>query len=708
MEEDVEVEAVAEGTGDGDAGWAIEAMPGLVVFSAATDGNAALEKNGRGIFTDALLRVMAEVGEQPLTYAQVARQVPALVAAESPQLPYFHGNLSGAVFGNTTRNRPVAWEVMEVGTPLKLGGPALPGIGKGAEFRIYDGAVSGADTRDPDKAKATVVVTEMSGLNASAHISAARKDSPEIMLGDLAVMVRPADSFVTLKVRIRPAREPGGLPDDRAKQVRDLVAQDQEAKMLVELTDAAGDFELSVGAENHLVMRGPENRVRNTYKTQSQVPRSLWQHARQRALLHLRGEGGSEFVDNETLMVKLIPAPAAKQNKCADGFWEQAESNSLQVIPLCHAWNVQVTLSSESAIPLLVGALILSTDGSIFALPRDDRKVRLQPGETYTFNAKGETFRGTPPLDVQDRVMVFGTNEKNPVSWSLFTETAATRGPGLSGLHRALNRYLQPGKRGVGEVDEGLVEETAWTMSSVSMRVEANQRFLKAAAGKSQPINLREYTIANFDIRPFLPDDENTTLYKVLRKADWLARSSAEDGFGYKQHDWKKSNDKENLQLGIDCSRAIWFAFTRSGLPYNRDNRYLTTAMMVTDDTPIQDEFESCTDDPDLQIGDILVYRDDTRGDGHVVMVIDAEKRIGWGSHGWDGNPKILPVEPDTGVEYQKIKYKQDWQRWDRKTMLRKACWRYRSFIAEAKTSRDQPGLGSLKNICVAKLNCGR
>jgi hypothetical protein len=130
--------------------------------------------------------------------------------------------------------------------------------------------------------------------------------------------------------------------------------------------------------------------------------------------------------------------------------------------------------------------------------------------------------------------------------------------------------------------------------------------------------------------------------------------------------------------------------------------------MMVTDDTPIQDEFESCTDDPDLQIGDILVYRDDTRGDGHVVMVIDAEKRIGWGSHGWDGNPKILPVEPDTGVEYQKIKYKQDWQRWDRKTMLRKACWRYRSFIAEAKTSRDQPGLGSLKNICVAKLNCGR
>ena len=50
MAEDVEVEAVADGTGDGDAGWSIAAMPGLVVFSAATDGNPALEKNGRGIW----------------------------------------------------------------------------------------------------------------------------------------------------------------------------------------------------------------------------------------------------------------------------------------------------------------------------------------------------------------------------------------------------------------------------------------------------------------------------------------------------------------------------------------------------------------------------------------------------------------------------------------------------------------------------------
>jgi hypothetical protein len=392
------------------------------------------------------------------------------------------------------------------------------------------------------------------------------------------------------------------------------------------------------------------------------------------------------------------------QNKCSEkGFWQQSEPNSLQVIPLCYAWNVKVTLSEKSPIPLLVGALILSTDGSIFALPRDERKIRLQPGESYTFDAIGETFLGTPPLDVQDRIIVFGTDEKNPVSWSLFTETAAdrtTRGPGLSGLGRALDRYLKPGTRGVVTVEEQAVEEYTWTMSTVTMTVEANPGFLETPADMEQPIKIREYTIADFDIRPYLPFDDTTALSQVLTKADWLTRAAGEDGFGYKQHPWNRPTDEQNLQLGIDCSRAIWFAFTRAGLSYNRDDRYLTTAMMVGKDSLMNDFFENCSDDPGIQTGDILVYRDENRGDGHVVMVIDPERRIGWGSHGWDGNPGILPIEPDIGVEYQKIKFKPDWERWDRKTMMKKACWRYRMFVEETVDYRGLRGLTALGNVC--------
>lgn len=691
--------------GDGATGWVPETMPGLVVFAAAGDGTPALETAGRGVFSDAILQVFSNAADRPLTYAQAARQIPPLVAAASYQIPYFQGDLSRPVFGNTGRTRPIGWEIIALGPPLKLGGPPLPGIGVGAELRIYDGAVTGSDTKDPAKAKAVIVVDKMTGLNATARIAATRPDVPELIEGDLAVLARPADKFLRITVRLRPAREAGGIPKDRAALIRAAIAQDEETKLLVALTEDRGDFELSMGSDRRLQLRGPENRIRHTYSNDAAVSTNLWQHARQRALLQLQGEGGRDYTDNETLQVQLVPA--VKQSPCADGVWEQAESNTEQIIPLCHAWNVQVSLSKNSPTPLLVGGVVLSIDGTIFGIPSDGRTALLKPGEALIFNAPDETYVGSPPLDVQDHVLVFGTQETNPVPWYLLTSTAAARaaGPPRTGLYRALDRYLRPGSRGV-TLQEDTAEDTTWTMSSITMRVEANQRFLKPKT-RDNPVTPREYTIKTFDIRPYLPDDSQTALYKVLQKADWLAKASVEDGTGYKQHGWNRSTDKENLKLGIDCSRALWFAFTRSGLPYNRTDHYLPTALMVGDDTWMKDEFASCKEDPNLQLGDILVYRDDTRGDGHAVMVIDPDKRIAWGSHGWDGNAKKLKVEPDTGVEYQLIKYKKNWQRWDRPTMEREACWRYRAFVREARKPGGQPSDKALASVCDYRRRCG-
>ena len=56
----------------------------------------------------------------------------------------------------------------------------------------------------------------------------------------------------------------------------------------------------------------------------------------------------------------------------------------------------------------------------------------------------------------------------------------------------------------------------------------------------------------------------------------------------------------------------------------------------------------------------------------HVVMVIDPGKRIGWGSHGWDGTVKP-GQKVERGVQYQLIKYSDDWDRWDRKNMKKAA-----------------------------------
>ncbi len=690
--------------GDG-AEWVPASMPGMVAFTAASDGTSAVEEDGRGIFTDALLQVLSKVGSKPLTFAEAARQIPPLVAARSYQIPFFQGNLDRPVFGNVSRIRPIGWEVIDVGDSIKLGGAPIPGIGKGAELRVYDRQTQGAATRDPARAKATLAIDEMTGVNAIARIAVKGPDTSGVSAGDLAILVRPADDYVGIKVRLRAPTEGGGIPVDRARNLRNSIELREQLHGLIDLTDDRGEFELALNDKAQMQLLGPENRIRITYLADEAIPDNLWQHARQKALLQIQGEGGAEFSDNQTLEVQIVPS--SKQDQCATGDWLQSAPNSDQIIPLCYRWNVKVALNVNSPTSLLVGGVVLSTDGSTFGFPADGRSVLLRPGENVTFKAQGETFKGTPPLDVWDRLLVFGTKPTNPVRWDLLTQIARTRGEesARSGLGRALSGYLRPGTRGQS-VDAEVVENSTWTLSQIQIRVEANPRFARPNAGGTA-LKTREFTLRGFDVRPYLPDDPSTALFRVLAKADWLARASIDDGIGYKQHDWSRPTDALNLKRGIDCSRAVWFAFTRAGLAYSEGNLPIVTANMVTDASPMNAHFERCDEQP-LQLGDLIVYRDDKQGDGHVVMVIDPGKRIAWGSQGYDGSARELKLKPDTGVEYQLIKYKRDWARWDRKTMKLKACWRYRNFIAEARTPRGLPGTKALSQACDAERQCGR
>ncbi len=597
------------GLGDEASGWAAKDLEGLVAFVAATDGTSALERNGRGIFTDAVLSVLG--GPSALTYAQAARQIPSLVSAASYQLPLFEGNLQRAVFGNELRARPVSWEVRALRPPdaVALSGPPLPGISAGAEFRIYPGSAESADLRDPAKAKAHAVVTEALGLNADARVGSG--DLSGIAVGDLAILTRVGDESTRITVSFS-----SELPQARTASLRSAIETDAEAATLVAVVDDGGDFEVGLSSDGTLQLRGPENRVRNRLED-STVAETLWRHARQRALLQLRGDGGGDFVDQETLQVEIVEAP--RRIECADGEWLEAEPNEEQVIPLCHQWNVRVTLGESARMPLLIGGLILSNDGAILGLPHDGRQELLRPGESVTFDRGSETFRAGPPLDVQDHVLIFGTQQTNPVAWHLFADTSRSRAARMAGsLERALDRYLRPGARGQ-EVGDTPLDDTTWTMTRLPLRVEANARFLTPQEAEGRSDKKREYTIRNFDLRPYLPDDPESALYKVLSTAHSLAvfSDSLADGVPYKQHDWSKPNDAENLAVGIDCSRSIWYAFTRSGFTYNEGDRYLQTAIMVGDGA-MEEEFDSCGED--LRIGDVLVYRDESRGVGHTVM----------------------------------------------------------------------------------------
>ncbi|WP_172834191.1 caspase family protein [Nitrospira japonica] len=686
-------------------------LPGLVLLAAAADGTSALESPDGGIFTNALMTVLSAAPKPPLSYTQVSYQVRPLVAARSSQVPYFHGDLSGVVFGNEKRSHPMGLRVSAIKLPnLTLSGPPLPGLGLNAELRVFDGQALGPDTLDPKKAKATLIVENSTGLRATGRIIGKGPNLIPIKEGDLAVLIRPADSFLRLSVRLRSPTQPGGIPLQRATAIQEIVDDDPDTKLMVQLvTDETTPvaFELSVQDNNRIVLRDSENRIRNHYQDGDTeavlIANNLWQHARQLALKHLTGEGGRVFRDGETLQVSLVPESTGQTSCARKATWDQAKPNEPQNIPLCFRYQIKVTLDAQARVPLLVGGAILSSDGGILSFSNMLHEP-LYPGRSRIFSTP---FHGLPPLDIEDQIMVFGTHVANPIDWGALTSRVADgartlRDPAstTSGLGHALGRYLVPGMRGQAEVT--VVEDSAWTRTSLPVKVRANANFLESPQDGTQQseINKREYTIANFDIRPYLPDDKKTALYKVLWQADSLAKYSRmeHDGVSYKQHPWIESTDADNLRKGIDCSRAIWFTFTRAGLAYNKQgNAYVSTVDMVKPQGPMADEFLSCPADP--QIGDVLVFRDDTRGDGHTVMVIDPVKRIAWGSHGWDGNVKESKMS-DTGVEYQLIKYKKDWTRWDRPTMKQKACWRYRQIAAETMTSRGQPSADALNTSC--------
>lgn len=408
--------------------------------------------------------------------------------------------------------------------------------------------------------------------------------------------------------------------------------------------------------------------------------------------------------------INLRPGQGVCNENYSAKRWARSDANQLQRVPLCAAYRIKVKLADDAPIPLQVAGSVLSATGRMDSLPSgDQRSITLwkTPDGKGMETTLGAFQAGPDSLNVDEYVYVLGLPLDMTIPWNLLS----------TGTKQASLEDAALGKREYG------------TYSTVAIRTIANSGFGESEDETLSPLT-REYTISDFDITPYLPDGkESSALYRILKSADGLARGVSTplglDGVPYKQHAWCKGTTEKNLSAGIDCSRSIWYVFTRAGLPYNRyaetlpdeamcvapydpsQDGYLYTGDMARKNYLMADNFEDClspNSDGEVQfdIGDVLVYRDSVHGDGHTVMVIDPEKRIAWGSHGWDGEPRLIEqqtgVRPDQdrGVEYQKIKIKTDWQKWDRGTMTLRACWRHKSFVAERSVPAKQPGLAAI------------
>jgi hypothetical protein len=669
---------------------------GQLVLSAHVDGSNAFESGGNGVFTRALVSALSELTPQPLTYRQLSRKLAPQMAATGGQIAQFDGELDRVVFDVTERKQPLGMKVLSVGPTIKLSGTVLPGFGANAELRVFDGALTGTELNDPAKSKAQLVVTSSTTMSAEARLVATPKGAAPIQVGDLALLMRPSDENIAVQARIRPPEEPLGVPVERAAQLQAALNANRAAALLVTFHDDLSDFEVTMDASGSFNVLGPDGSIRNVASSAQVLVEDLWLHARQRALLSLRPEGGTELRENESIIVNIQPSIRSQGSCTRNNARLTTAADETVVIPLCYSWQIRVKLAPEVKTPLRVGGLVLSSDGSVFGFPRSSALATLQPGGgEVVFDT---IFTASPPIGVRDYVMVFGTQPDDWVDWREITSTIVTRNAGdarTGSLHRALRRYTQaPGSR--GEIrDDDVFEGSPWTRTTLRLRTEANPVF---AEGTATALTSSRYSFRGFDIRPYLPDDRGTFLYRLLRQADELAVRNV----AYRAHDWSAGTDEENLAIGLDPSRAIWFAFTRAGLAYTIDDKYVTTAEMARPDSAMTTNFDACPIGGGFETGDLLVYRDDKRGDGYVVMVIDPARLVAWASVGWDAKAAQLDVPPDTGVEYLLILNNADSKRWDRKDLRLTKCWRSKEIAAERAR-----GLGVIGRAALGEQPCG-
>lgn len=366
------------------------------------------------------------------------------------------------------------------------------------------------------------------------------------------------------------------------------------------------------------------------------------------------------------------PAAFVQDESCQGVEFNPTESPATQYVPLCRSkingafesFYFDSEVRNTGASDLSVAMLFLGSDGCVYGV--SENKMRLNQGAVLLHEGGGSSL----PVNKTEYLMALGSTDPD-------FNLAGFNSCEKAGAEQLVNLLAQI------KAQPGGIIGASRKIQTVLNRV------LAAGEGGVDIGKPREYTVKDFDIRPYLPDDRNSSLYKVLYFAQQLTGKSKAEGIGYKQHAWAKATDDENLALGIDCSRAIWYSFTRANLLYTaknvvdekyNDQAYIPTVSMVSENSLLARQFERC-DDQDVRLGDVLVYRRTDKDTGHVVMVIDPEKRIAWGSHGWDGNGLTPGVVPDVGAEYQLIKRKKDWQAWDRRTMTLRACWRYKDFV---------------------------
>ncbi len=452
----------ADGATHGETGrpeFVPQRFPQMVTLTAAQDGHPALERDGRGVFTTALLQSLQQRPEA--TWHQVAHDVSRWVAAlHSWQRPRFEGNLDRWVFGTADGRRTSPWTVTAVNGPwIMLEGPWLPGWGQGAVVGIF-----GPREEEP---KARIQVERITPSSARGRVLGRARH--KVHPGDRARLEVPGDTLTSIRVRF-----------DTASSVEQAVAAALAADVVLERTvkvvRASADYVLRPGPNDTVDIVGADGVRRNRLAMKGDADAKslayvLGLYARQASLLALSGEVPEQY-PRDVFELRIVPMQG--HPGCERTSYEPARrALPWAQVPMCNAVQLQVSLVEEPKQPLHLGILYLAGNGAIHAWP--------QGGTQEILAARGDRYVQqlgwvTPPLNTPDRILVFGTHE--PVDWSALAaqtlpDAVATRGTGAQGF--VFSAVSGAGTRGQWAT-EGEGSSPGWTASLMSLEVVADPR----------------------------------------------------------------------------------------------------------------------------------------------------------------------------------------------------------------------------------------
>jgi hypothetical protein len=421
--------------------------PSCLLIAACADDEIAVEADGQGILTSALIKVMGI--ETNLTYKEMIRQVTEEVSRKFPyQQPQLEGErYNSRVFGyqENSQNYLTIDSVKDGMVVLKAG--AMQGVTKDSIYKVYQlGTVN--DSNDDDYLGKIKIVT-ISPFSSTAKIIETRK---EIKSGASAFEVFHKYDNLYLRVKLDFTGNPALY-----NKINATLEKNQNLKNLIQIvTKEYYDIQVSFQKPDILLLSRPDSQKIGKIKLNA-LSDSLLSMARYQNILQLRNRNTKLNIQLEVKRWRAINQ--AKEPVDELPFIEN--NNGKRLVKVGDYITISITNHTKS--PLYIYLFDLGSDGGISPVfPDIGSQVQLAPEKSI----QSIPLVVAPP-EGWDSLKIFAATQ--PVNLSAITQDG-WKEPNSEETDSSLSDFLNLAYGKIRNQNPVKVED--WTTQTVSFFIE--------------------------------------------------------------------------------------------------------------------------------------------------------------------------------------------------------------------------------------------